>query len=66
MPIDFTDKVRESRSCMQTAAQIHHFNTPPSLLTLSLPPLTQLFEFNGSTFQVQQNDQSSDYIGELM
>lgn len=26
----------------------------------------QIFEFNGSTFQVQQNDQSSDYIGELM
>lgn len=26
----------------------------------------QQFEFNGSTFQVQQSDQTSDFIGELM
>ncbi|CRK91477.1 CLUMA_CG005143, isoform A [Clunio marinus] len=32
----------------------------------SSPRAPPIFEFSGSTFQVQQSDQSSDYIGELM
>lgn len=50
-----------SQYIIDNPIQAHHFR-PLKYLSLNL----QLFEFNGSTFQVQQNDQSSDYIGELM